>query len=97
MLNTILSISAITVLAIVCVVMHIRQKKRIAALESNIDESKQKLQQALDTVQKTKEDTDKIVNEYYALNQAGLRIIKHKKQKEIYNTTYEAIRKFFAP
>ena len=94
MLNTILSISAITVLAIVCVVMHIRQKKRIAALESNIDESKQKLQQALDTVQKTKEDTDKIVNEYYALNQAGLRIIKHKKQKEIYNTTYEAIRKF---
>ena len=94
MLNTILSISAVTVLAIVCVVMYICYKRRITAFKQNIDDYEQKLQQEQETAQKEKANTNSIITEYHALNQLGLHIIKLKKQKEIYNTTYEAIRKF---
>ncbi len=43
---------------------------------------------------KCKQDSDNIVKEYLALSQSGLNIVKQKRQKEIYNTTYEEIRKF---
>ena len=94
MLYTILSISAVAVVAIVCVVMYVSYKRRIKALKQTINDYEQKLQQEQETAKKEKAHTQNIVAEYNALNQSGLNIIKHKKQKEIYNTTYEAIRKF---
>jgi hypothetical protein len=94
MLNTIVTIAAITVLMTVCIVMYIRNKRRTEALWRTIDECKKETKAAQEAVIQTKENCEQVVKEYNALNQSGLHIIKHKKQKEIYNTTYEAIRKF---
>lgn len=94
MLNTIVTIAAIAVLMTVCIVMYIRNKRRTEALWRTIDECKKETKAAQEAVIQTKENCEQVVKEYNALNQSGLHIIKHKKQKEIYNTTYEAIRKF---
>ena len=94
MLNTIVTIAAIAVLMTVCIVMYIRNKRRTEALWRTIDECKKETKSAQEAVIQTKENCEQVVKEYNALNQSGLHIIKHKKQKEIYNTTYEAIRKF---
>ncbi len=94
MLNTIVTIAAIAVLMTVCIVMYIRNKRRTEALWRTIDECKKETKTAQEAVIQTKENCEQVVKEYNALNQSGLHIIKHKKQKEIYNTTYEAIRKF---
>ena len=87
-------IVAIIVMVVVCIVMHVNHRRRIASLQKNIDDCKQELKATKESAQKTKSDTDRIIKEYFALSQSGLRIIKHKKQKEIYNITYDAIRKF---
>ena len=94
MLNTIVTIAAIAVLITVCIVMYIRNKRRTEALWRTIDECKKETKSAQEAAIQTKENCEQVVKEYNALNQSGLHIIKHKKQKEIYNTTYEAIRKF---
>ncbi|MBO7568238.1 MAG: SpoIIE family protein phosphatase [Bacteroidales bacterium] len=94
MLNTIVTIAAIAVLITVCIVMYIRNKRRTEALWRTIDECKKETKSAQEAAVQTKENCEQVVKEYNALNQSGLHIIKHKKQKEIYNTTYEAIRKF---
>lgn len=94
MLNTIVTIAAIAILMTVCIVMYIRNKRRTEALWRTIDECKKETKSAQEAVIQTKENCEQVVKEYNALNQSGLHIIKHKKQKEIYNTTYEAIRKF---
>ena len=101
MLNTIVSIAALAAVIAVCVAVHIRYKRRSEACERAIDTCKQETKKAqidakkaLDDATKMKADTEAMIQEYHALTQSGLRIIKHKKQKEIYNITYEAIRKF---
>ena len=94
MQNTIVSIAAIAVMLAVCIVMHIRYKRRTAAMGKSIDTYKQEAQEAREETRMEKEHTENRLKEYHLLTQAGLRIIKHKKQKEIYNITYEAIRKF---
>ena len=94
MQNTIVSIAAIAVLLAVCVVIYIRYKRRTADLWNTIDRLKQDVKKAQDDAQNTKAHADSMIQEYTALSQAGVHIIKLKKQKEIYNTTYEAIRKF---
>ncbi|MBO7438716.1 MAG: SpoIIE family protein phosphatase [Bacteroidales bacterium] len=94
MQNTIVTIAAIAVLITVCIVMYIRNKRRTEALWKTIDECKKETKSAQEAAVQTKENCEQVVKEYNALNQSGLHIIKHKKQKEIYNTTYEAIRKF---
>ena len=101
MLNTIVSIAALAAVIAVCVAVHIRYKRRSEACERAIDTCKQETKEAqidakkaLDDATKMKADTEAMIQEYHALTQSGLRIIKHKKQKDIYNITYEAIRKF---
>ena len=101
MLNTIVSIAALAAVIAVCVAVHIRYKRRSEACERAIDTCKQETKKAqidakkaLDDATKMKADTEAMIQEYHALTQSGLRIIKHKKQKDIYNITYEAIRKF---
>ncbi len=101
MLNTIVSIAALAAVIAVCVAVHIRYKRRSEACERAINTCKQETKKAqidakkaLDDATKMKADTEAMIQEYHALTQSGLRIIKHKKQKEIYNITYEAIRKF---
>ncbi|MBO7463976.1 MAG: SpoIIE family protein phosphatase [Bacteroidales bacterium] len=94
MQNTIVTITAIAVLITVCIVMYIRNKRRTEALWKTIDECKKETKSAQEAAVQTKKNCEQVVKEYNALNQSGLHIIKHKKQKEIYNTTYEAIRKF---
>ena len=101
MFNTIVSIAALAAVIAVCVAVHIRYKRRSEACERAIDTCKQETKKAqddakkaLDDATKMKADTEAMIQEYHALTQSGLRIIKHKKQKEIYNITYEAIRKF---
>ncbi|MCR5455524.1 MAG: SpoIIE family protein phosphatase [Bacteroidales bacterium] len=63
-------------------------------MQEKLDSCQKELQTANETTQQTKMDSDRIIKEYAALSISGLNIIKHKKQKEIYNTTYDAIRKF---
>ena len=101
MLNTIVSIAALAAVIAVCVAVHIRYKRRSEACERAINTCKQETKKAqddakkaLDDATKMKADTEAMIQEYHALTQSGLRIIKHKKQKDIYNITYEAIRKF---
>ena len=101
MLNTIVSIAALAAVIAVCVAVHIRYKRRSEACERAIDTCKQETKKAqddakkaLDDATKMKADTEAMIQEYHSLTQSGLRIIKHKKQKDIYNITYEAIRKF---
>ena len=91
---TILTIIAITAFVAACVVMHIRYRRKIARYRKTIDDCRRELQKAQESTKKIKGDTDRVIKEYFALSQSGLRIIKHKKQKEIYNITYDAIRKF---
>lgn len=101
MLNTIVSIAALAAVIAVCVAVHIRYKRRSEACERAIDTCKQETKKAqinakkaLDDATKMRADTEAMIQEYHSLTQSGLRIIKHKKQKDIYNITYEAIRKF---
>ncbi|MBO4770956.1 MAG: PAS domain S-box protein, partial [Bacteroidales bacterium] len=94
MQNTIVTIAAIAVMLAVCVVMHILYKRRTTAMRKTIDAYKREAQDAHEEVQLEKEHTQNLLKEYHSLSQSGLRIIKHKKQKEIYNIPYEAIRKF---
>ena len=91
MLNTIVSIAALAAVIAVCVAVHIRYKRRSEACERAIDTCKQETKKAqidakkaLDDATKMKADTEAMIQEYHALTQSGLRIIKHKKQKEIY-------------
>ena len=88
MQNTIVTITAIAVLITVCIVMYIRNKRRTEALWKTIDECKKETKSAQEAAVQTKKNCEQVVKEYNALNQSGLHIIKHKKQKEIYNTTY---------
>lgn len=94
MQNNIFFIVAIIGLVAVCIVMRICHKRRIASLQKKLENCEQEVQKEKETSKKTKQDTDRIIKEYVSLSHSGLHIIKHKKQKEIYNTTYDAIRKF---
>ncbi|MBQ1697903.1 MAG: SpoIIE family protein phosphatase [Bacteroidales bacterium] len=94
MQSTIAAIIAIVILVAGCIIMHSRHRRKTAILQKALDDCRLELQKVKESAQQDKDNTEKILKEYFALNQSGLRIIKHKKQKEIYNITYEAIRKF---
>ena len=78
----------------VCIVMHILYKRRTATLRKAIDDCTKELVETQEAARKIQSEHEKTIEEYISMSQSGLNIIRHKKQKEIYTTTYEAIRKF---
>ena len=65
MQNTIVSIAAIAVMLAVCIVMHIRYKRRTAAMGKSIDTYKQEAQEAREETRMEKEHTENRLKEYH--------------------------------